>query len=401
MWKWLIGPIGTDIVMLLLVPSNADVFYYEISGHVANQNFNPYVYPIYDFPTDPAYPYNHWVEMSSVYGPFWTDICRAVMGVTGPDPVLATLVFKIMLGTVALALAVLVYVFAMKLTGNRALACAAGVLVAWEPNMMMETSGQAHNDPLMVLLMTAGVMLAVVGGTRAIRGGIVLVTASAAIKYVTLPVLGLLALPRLLDRREPHGWRRVAISWALDGIAVAATLVAAFLPYWDGPKIFNEMLSEPSRNFSHPIWTVPLLLLSALTRNSVSNWYMTIIRTASQVATLAVLVYVFWTLGKAIWNRRPPPSDQAETSDSALPWWTGRMLFAWCVAICALAFIPTNIHSWYWTWPVAPVALLMAWNGRHAETDAAGVAKLPRWFWLYLVVTALFTLMDVTRVPTW
>src|SRR5680860_369474 len=257
MWRWLAGPVGAHIVMLLLVPTNADVFFYEMSRALAANGINPYEHPLMEFPEHPLLAYNHWIDLTAVYGPLSTGINSLIMGITGPDPVMATVVYKIVLGLAALALAGLVYWFARYLTGNHRLAMVAGVLVAWQPNMIIESSGQAHNDPLMLLLATAGIFLAIAGGGSGIRGGIVLITMSALVKYVTLPLLGLLGLIRLADRRKRRGMPGVLGSWALDGIAILAVIVAAFTPYRSGFGTLAEMFREPGRLYTNPIWFDP------------------------------------------------------------------------------------------------------------------------------------------------
>lgn len=400
-WKWLIGPIGAHIVMLLMVPSNADVFFYAMSGDLANKGFNPYVYPLYDFPSHPLYAYNYWVEMTNVYGPFWTDINRVIMWITGPDPFWSTMAYKISLGIAALALAGLVYVFAKRLTGNVALACAAMVLVAWQPNMIMETSGQAHNDPIMLMLMTAGIMLVIVGGLRAIRGALVLVAASVGIKYVTLPVLALIGLVRLGDRRGPRWIQRLLANWILDGITILAVLLVAFLPYWTGFGVVSEMVSEPGRNFSHPVWTLFRALLDATLPHTLARWFIASIRIIMQIATLAAIGIATWRFGRYLWTHERDRHTDAKESFGfpSTPWWTGRFLGAWAMFMVSLAFLPVNIHSWYWTWPIIPISLLIVWNAEQKGSKGES-ARLPRWFWAYLAVTAVFTLIDVTKVST-
>ena len=394
-WRWLIGPIGAHIIMLLMVPSNADVFFYGMSGDLANQGFNPYVYPLYDFPNHPLYAYNYWVDMTTVYGPFWTDINRVIMAITGPDPFWSVMAYKIFLGVAALALAGLVYLFARRLTGNVALACAAGVLVAWQPNMMVETSGQAHNDPVMLLLMTAGVMLVVIGGTRAIRGALVLVTASAGIKYVTLPILGLIGLLRLVDRRQDRAWHKLRASWVVDGIAIVAVLVAAYLPYWSGFGILKEMFIEPGRNFSHPFWRQPGKLLDTLFSWSAAHWYYDIMRIGLQLALAGVIGLACWRFGRYLWAG-PTTTRSDRATGEPLPWWTTGFLVAWAVVIAALALIPANTHAWYYMWPVVPIAILVVWLRRDRE-PGADLAP-PRWIWVFIGLIGIMTLIYHTSV---
>ncbi|MGC4105751.1 MAG: hypothetical protein QM753_05245 [Thermomicrobiales bacterium] len=396
--RWLIGPIGAHILMLAMVPSNADVFFYEMSGDLARQGINPYITHLYDQPTNPLYQYNHWVEMKTVYGPFWTDINLTIMRITGPDAVAATFAYKIVLGVTALALAGLVFWLVRRLTGNQAMAAAAGVLIAWQPNMIFDTSGQAHNDPIMLLLMTAGVALVLIGGVRSIRGALILVTASAAIKYVTLPVLGLIGLLRIVDRRKANGWPKILANWIVDGIAIVATLAIGFLPYWAGFGVLGEMLREPGRLFTNPLWIGQGKFLEWWLGSA--GWYYEGVRTTLQLLMFAGIGLGIWKLVSPLWRGTAVGAATADADSSIRPpfWWTEAFLLAWAIVMASLSLVPANSHSWYWMWPVVPIATLVAFRGGNAiargETPALG-----RWFWAYLLLTALMTLVYTTKVP--
>ena len=396
LWQWLVGPVVAHVVMLLLVPTNADVFFYEMSGDLAANGINPYVSPLMAFPDNPLLAYNHWVEMTAVYGPVWTLANSAIMGIVGPDPVMATVVYKVLLGAVAMALAGLVYWFARTLTKSQPLAVGAAVLVAWQPNMIVESTGQAHNDPLMLLLSTGGVFLAVVGGTRAIRGGLVLITLSALVKYVTLPLLGLLGLVRLLDRRRDGGMRSVVGSWVLDGVAIVAVVAAAFAPFWAGFGTLTEMFLEPGRLYTNPLWFDPYLVLEWLFPNRVSRIFADVTRVGMQLVTVGIIIVVVIRFGQTMWNLGVRPTDAERRRNSVRP-----LLVGWAVILTALALLPVNSHPWYWTWPIVPIAMLVAFEAQ-SETSSAtiktGAPALPRWFWGYLVLTGVMSVAYHTRI---
>lgn len=394
-WQWLSGPVMAHIVMLLLVPTNADVFFYEMTGDLAANGINPYASPLMEFPENPLLAYNHWVEMTAVYGPVWTTVNSAIMSVTGPDPVLATVVYKVALGNVALAVAALVSWFVQRLTESQPLAVAAGVLVAWQPNLIVESTGQAHNDPLMLLLSTAGIFLAVAGGTRAVRGGLVLITLSALVKYVTLPLLGLLGLLRLADRRQEPGLKGVIRAWALDGLAIGAVMFASFAPFWAGFGTLTEMFLEPGRLYTNPLWFNPYLVLEWIFPPGVARAFANVTRIGLQLAAVAIILWVVVRFAKTMWalGDRVAPSGAGE---SVRP-----MLVGWAVILTTLALLPVNSHPWYWTWPVVPIAVLIAYDSRQASTFSAGpdvTPAPPRWFWAHLALTAVMTLAYHTRI---
>jgi len=389
-WMWLIGPASTHIVMFAMVPSNADVFYYEMSGDLANNGVNPYLHALAGFPVNPLLPYNHWVDIATVYGPVWTRFNQLVMWATGPDPVAATIVYKVLLGIMALALAGVVYLVAGRVTGSRSLGTAAFVLVAWQPNMILESSGQAHSDPAMLLLSTLGMMLVLWGGQAGIRGAIVLVSLSAMVKYVTIPLVGLLGLLRLFVRQPVSNLIR---SWVLDFLAIAAVITASFLPFWGGPETFNEMFTEPGRLFSHPFWQLQSVAIKGAFSTEGKEVYESVIRIVMQIATVVGLGYALLIVVRAARGTTASADSPAQES------WNRSILMSWTVILAVLAFVPVNSHAWYWTWPVVPISLLVALGAtRDDHSNGSSRRTLPRWFWPYMVLTAALTLVYHARI---
>lgn len=384
-WRWLAGPVGAQAIMLLMVPSNADVFYYAISGDIANDGLNPYTTHLYEVFEHPLYLYNHWVDMATVYGPIWTLIDRTVMAVAGNDPATAVLAFKIVLGAVAIEVALGTYALARLLGVGPGRATAALVLVAWQPNMIVEAAGQAHNDVVMIALALAAVSLVLAGGSRVARGGAVLIALSALVKYVSLPLLGMLALTRLDRRRDEGGAWRVPLAWLLDGIAALAVAIAAFAPYWTDWSILGEMVHEPGRLYTNPIWHIPASIARTVDAGAGAS-FEDVTRIVAQLAAAVAIVIVLVRFGVAVWRSS---SDAQVTS---VPAWTRPLLAAWAAIFAILAFVPVNTHPWYWTWPVVPIALLTAFDGRDGDR------KPSRWLWAYLALTAIVTLVYHTRI---
>ena len=400
LWKWMIGPIGSHLVMLFMPPSNSDVFYYAMIGDLTSNGINPYLHQLQQFPDHPLLPYEHWIDIGTVYGPIWTNICGVIVSITGPDPVLAIIGFKLFASVVAIGLSLLVFSLARFITGKQSLAVAAAVLVAWQPNMTFESSGQVHNDPTVMLFATTGMALVIMGGVAAIRAGLVIVAVSFATKFITLPLLGITALLRLA--RPDNGTfepRKIVGQWVVDAIAIVAVVLAAFLPYWAGYVTIHEMLAEPGRLFAHPIWRIGEALLQMLPTDTAVDIYRAVLRYGMQVLTLAIFAYVTWHFIRMLMTRSSSgflalPSTPLPTR---VAWWTRPLVVAWAIILATLSMLPVNAHPWYWTWPVIPIAILITMDLGDAEPEDRHT-RLPRWFSWYLVATAVMTIIYHTRI---
>ncbi|MGC4105750.1 MAG: hypothetical protein QM753_05240 [Thermomicrobiales bacterium] len=395
-WQWWIGPIGSHVIMLFMAPMSADVFFYAMTGDMAANGNNPYTHALRDFPENPLFRYNHWIDMTTVYGPVWTTINRALMTVTGPDPFLAVLTFKIFLGISALALAGVVWFIALRLTESRRLAACAFVLVAWQPNMIVETSGQAHNDSFMLLLLVAGIGTVLVWGSRYLRLALTITALSIGVKYVTLPIVGLVALLRLATTRHDRhtGWR-LARAWALDGFILIVVASIFIAPYWTGPEFFREMVREPGRLFSNPIFQPRLRsFMREIGLGSTLRMLQHGLPVIMQTLVVLFLLreagrnaLIMFTVGRrateetsGIQTRGPLPTEITVT-----------LLQSWMAIAIALSMCTPNAHSWYLTWPVVPIALYLVVQRRRGMTDYRATT-LPHWFWAYLTVTGLMTI---------
>ena len=360
---------------------------------------NPYIHFMSDLPNSPLYPFMFWVDIGTVYGPQWVNYNTVLVAVAGNDPVISTLWQKAASGLAALALAGIIYVFTKKLsTGNSRLALACAMLVAWQPNMILESSGQVHNDPHTVLIATAGLMLVIWGGLAALRAGLILVAFSVMVKFITLPLFGVLGVLRIVDRKKPNWIRNILGKWILDGIAILGVIIVSFLPYWDGPHTLDEMVREPSRLYTNPIWRSLSGIVRSIFGGHASWRWNEITRDILQFGSSAVFVGIVIWLGYKLWHDSHISAEPGEDPllSGGLPWWTGHLLYAWMAFFLVMSFVPVNSHPWYWVWPVSAVVQVIAWEFRGGRTWT--VRAIPGWVWAYLWFTAAMTLAYHTRI---
>jgi hypothetical protein len=256
-------------------------------------------------------------------------------------------------------------------------------------------------------LSTGGIFLAVAGGTGAVRGGIILTSLSALVKYVTLPLLALLTLSRLSDRRRPGGLPRLLLAGALDVTAFGLVAFVAFFPFWNGFSTITEMLAEPGRLYTNPIWFDTYLVLDWLLPHRVAKAWATGTRVLMQLVSIAIIGIVIVRFALFCW--RHAPVDHPDIP--RLPVWTRPLLLSWTIILTTLALLPVNSHPWYWTWPIVPIATLIAFDTSHPQSNSAPAPSnpivpaitanspaVPGWFWAYLVLTCVMTLAYHTRI---
>lgn len=400
LWLWMLGPIGAHLIQyIFMMPSNSDVFFYEGVGDFVVRGLNPYVHFMSDLPGSPLLPFIFWVDIGTVYGPQWVNYNALVMSFSGNDPIMATLWQKALAGIFAMALAFVIYHFAKRLSGgNTRIAVASAVMVAWQPNMILESTGQVHNDPHTVLIATLGLMVVVWGGLAALRAGLILVAFSVMVKFITLPLFGVLGVLRLVDRKKPNWMWNIFGKWVFDGIAILSVILLSFLPYWDGPHTLDEMIREASRLYTNPVWRTLNGIVRAIFGSRISWYWSEFSRDVLQFASSALFVGIVVWLGWKLWKDSHISADpnEDEMLPEGVPWWTGHLLYAWMGIFLVISFLPVNSHPWYWVWPVPAVAQVVAWEFRGSRQWS--IRATPTWIWAYLWFTALMTLAYHTRI---
>jgi hypothetical protein len=350
------------VILLWIYPVTAiDIFYYVLQGRMQDlYGLNPMAVPASRAVLDPLLPFvGEWTNVPTAYGPLWNAITAAVVGLGFGGVVSGPLAFKVlMLLTYAACLLILLWGTQRNVT--------AILLFAWNPLVLLQGPGHAHND----LLMVAVAMLALVlwDRRRWWAPAMVLLALAASIKLPALLLAPLLLAAILRDERSSG--RRLAITGA-SALLGAATMLAAYLPYW-----------PPWQNFEG------LAQMFATQR------------------TYTILSLVRQTL---TWLQVPPPFDFEVPRLIGLAiflvsyavllrrTWTGRMgLYTagfWVFFLYLLT--STSFRIWYPLWAI-PWAVLA-----HTELrDAISLARM-RWRTYLLSLTAELSILMFTLVWRW
>ncbi|WP_425862565.1 polyprenol phosphomannose-dependent alpha 1,6 mannosyltransferase MptB [Arthrobacter sp. TWP1-1] len=209
--------------LMLAVPIfSRDVYAYTGQGRLMAEGLNPYTDGIsalsnwFMLGTDPS-----WAENRTPYGPVFLWLSRGVVALTGAQPDLSVLLFR----AIACIGVALCMIYVPKLA---ALHGVDGARALWisvaNPLFLISFIASAHNDALMVGLAVAGIYFA---ATRRGVLGVVLVTASIAVKPITIVLLPFIGL---LWAGHAAGWGRRFLFWAATGSLSLALLWLMGLP---------------------------------------------------------------------------------------------------------------------------------------------------------------------------
>jgi hypothetical protein len=362
LWMWALP------MMFSLPLFSRDAYAYIGQGRLMEQGLNPYTNGISALSNYFSLgPDKLWTEAPTPYGPLWLWIEQGAVWVSASVPELALIPFRL----AALAGVILLAVYVPRLAAlhgvNPDRALWLGVL---NPVLLINFIASAHNDSLMLGLVVAGLYFASV--KRPVLG-IVLITASIAIKPITL-----IALPfaGLLWAGARAGWGRRMLCWTATlglslGLLAAAGLVNGLGFGWLGA------LQTPGAVW---IWYAPVGLLAHTVGFVVGLFggpgvpVTDVIQTAgTAVSALAIVWLAVRTPGRGI-GMPAPLDDEPEFNKTVLR----RM--AW--AFAAVVVLAPVIQPWYMVW------LLVFFT----VTGVADGAQLRTVFYL----TAFFTLIALT-----
>lgn len=222
------GAVAAGLALLGMYPFGAaDIFDNITHGRmVAFYGANPFQQVAADFPRDPFLTYTAWKTSRSAYGPLWELYAAAQAWVAGNGIATSMVVFK--LGVVVFWALTLVVAWKMLRRAGRGPALPAFLLLAWNPLLLYEVWGNAHNDMMMAFFVLLAAWMVM---QKRFALAVLALVAGGLVKYIPfllLPVVGLIALQSLPDLR------RRAVFVVVSAIASLALAVAAFAPFWVG-----------------------------------------------------------------------------------------------------------------------------------------------------------------------
>jgi len=275
----LVGAVGLcGLILALLLaqvyPIGAnDMFCYVTDGELlAFHRLNPMIHAASQVPNLPLAEYNAYAHVLSSYGPVWTWIEAAVVGIVGrPDLLLLTLGFKAAaIATYVATCIVLVVVLRRRAPDH----VAAGLLAfAWNPLVLFEVAVNAHNDVWIGLLVLLGVLF---WEMRRPLWMLAALTLAALIKLPVAPLLPLFFLAAW--RLEPAALRR-RLLWS-SGLVVAGIVAVSYLSLPGGLRGVASLAGRTSL-FTH---SLPAVIKEVLSLALPKPWAMFLAGLAAALA---------------------------------------------------------------------------------------------------------------------
>ncbi len=349
---------------LILIPGvfSTDVYSYLIYGQMAGvHGLNPYVVPPDAMVGNEllAWIYDDWRSLASPYGPLWTSLSAAIAPLLYQMDVSdQVLIHKVLMNLVHLLNLVLLTVLLKRglphVRGGRLTAFA---LFAWNPLLLLEIAGNGHNDALMLTLLLAG-LVPIARLTAASSHqpssrvawvtGMLMLGLSVLVKYATL-LVGVFAT--VIWARELRDWRARAFWVGGTLLTSSAIALALYWPWLAGLQMFGPAFDEINGKFQ--FHSLPVLIQRLL-----SEWLPTVTDLDPDsaahgarfwtyaLARALFMLYIGWELKRLWTSRSVRPAVQVVCAVSA------RAL------LVALLLVLTEVHSWYFTWPLTLVTLL-------------------------------------------
>jgi hypothetical protein len=332
-----------------------DVFGYIAHGRVLSlHQVNPFIQPPNQFPGDPILPFLAYPDEPSQYGPVWVLLGGGLSLLAQGNLLTEVLLYKAVAALAHLAGGAVVFQIARSLDAPQPRAAACALVYLWNPMLLWEMVGNAHNDGLMMLCGLLAAWLFV-------RGKYVLVLPALVLgALVKVPLI--LAAPVFVIGLW-HRNRARAVEGALLGLALAA---AVYRPFWEGPSTLTAL--RRTDLFTASLGSVLRLSLTP---------------SLGQPEATSLARYV--SLGGFVVVALAAVAQAVRTTSSQEV-----LRLAYFTLLAALLLATTWFQAWYVVWPLAFGAALPE-PRRHLEVALLSLGGLLQYFvFIYLWVMGLF-----------
>ncbi len=353
-WGILIaGTLVFATIMLFMIPyASNDVYDNIIHGRILSiYHANPFKQIPNNFTQDIFTWYAGWPNDVSAYGPLWEVFGGITTGLVHNSGIVQNVIaFKLLNGLFFLGSIGAISAILRK--RNPSLALAGTMLLAWNPVIMFEAFGNAHNDIVMIFF----IIFAIWAMTeKHYEMALVSLVAGALVKYIPLlliPAAGLIAL------RELPTWTRRIRLMVVSGVFSLIMIVLTFAPFWNGVKTLS--IQRRSDLFTASLPDIAYNLLYKKIGVDLAH------KDLSMLAAGLTLAFALWMGYRAMRDRSPDSFAMAAFST----------LTFYLVVTC-LWYQP-----WYSMWLIALVPLVQNNYARTTGIVAGFVAESKHFIWV-------------------
>ncbi|ABO50420.1 hypothetical protein Dred_1899 [Desulforamulus reducens MI-1] len=321
----------TVTLMLLFPFACDDIYYYIASGQLqATYEMNPYfktAHQVSHWSMDPFLRTTGWGFLLSPYGPIW-NMTSSLLVVSANDQFwLAVGLFKAFAGLLHMINFFLIGFIAKQLDLHPSQAM---TIYGWNPLILFELPGHAHNDVLLLLfLIIAFVCLATKWKLLALP----FLTLSAMVKYTSV-LLGPLIMLWLLHKKK-------YLPLVFGTFLSILLIPLVWIPYWNGLDTLEGLFRQI--NF-YSIKSLHYLLL-----NSLPQWFPHMLKTQAFLLSSWVMLVLFgityFLLLFFLWRQK----KQLDI--------IGLARFGCIAFLLYLFFVNKWFQPWYFSWMIPLVAL--------------------------------------------
>lgn len=321
---------------LLILPGlvSDDLYLYNLYGRtIAVYDANPLYYPPSSFQADAHLQWVHWKDLASSYGPIWLMLCAALSRIGGDSITSMVVVYRVAAGILHLLTITVLWTTLRSMRPRTA--ATRTIFYAWNPLVLLEVVGNAHNDVLVALF---AVLLVTAAMRRVWLASAFFGACAVMVKPYALLLLAPVARSIIIGSR---GWalpRRLVLA---AGVA-AATMLFVSLPLWAGGTLLKNVFDNPaSEMYTNTLWEFASDVAArvfGVSTITIQHPYLDVLRTG------AFMIAAAWVLTRG--------ASRRDVADVAFRLW---LVFA--LTAC-----------WVWPWYFVP-ALALA--------PLAGAARLP------------------------
>ena len=328
--RWVGAALAIGVIYAaLFVPTNPvgaqDIYHNVFDARILwEYGDNPNAVPPVAFSDDPlSSSVVAWAEFASVYGPVWYAVSGIPHALGGDDVRAHVIGHKILTAAFLLGTAWLAALIAERIRSGTGVAAA--VALAWNPLMLFDTAGNAHNDVVMIFFAVAALWAL---ATQRWLWVFPLLALSVATKYAPL-LLGPLILVWLL-RRPDVPKRQVLLSLGLG----ATVGLAVYAPFFQGADTLEVIRRQAGYNTSSPSALLDIILI---------RWGEMDPLASSQLMKRIVIPPFLLLYAWQVWRVRGGLAELAERSFTVFflllliaTWWFWPWYAIWVVPLAAL-----------------------------------------------------------------